>query len=360
MGDEFLAKMKGRSRTFAIHSNANPYAAAAAMGMMAARSQQAELYFRPSDTFVAVIEDLTPVAPNVDSAADQIAVDFIADWVAYLRTMGLPACGLKYKNGRTPEENTMRFLNAYNRRIPAMRPRAVRESRELSIPSEYRQDYEGLLALIKTGGDLKPFLSRDILKKRRSDKNDGLLNSWGIQHLHFRADGADGADQLLFCVITEFDVFVIQTLPHNAEHLWVNTQLIQIVHDNWPETITRAKHTGLKPEFFPSAKRHSLRGYNANFPVTVADGTVYLPLAGGMMASGDSAEDRCNCDKIFSELSGWQADISRNAVAIRTALNMPASQELVVRMAFDNRVCCFYEPTRGVRLGDFAALAENS
>jgi hypothetical protein len=340
VGDELLAKLKGLNRTFVIHCNTNPYAPAAAMGMMAAGSQESGRYFRPSDTFVPVVGELTPVALNVNPAADQIAVNFIADWKAYLRTVGLPACGLKYKNGHSPEKNTLRFLNA-NRRIPAIRPRAVRESRELSIPLEYRQDYEVLLALIKTGGDLKPFLSRDILKKRRSDKNDPLLNSLGIQHLHFRADGSD---QLLFCVIAESDVFVIQTMPHSAEHLWVNTQLVQILHDNWPEVIARAKHVGLKPEFFPSARRHSLRGYNANFSVTVADGTVYLPLAGGMMASGDSAEDRWDRDKLFSELRFWQAQISGNAVAIRSALNMPDSQELVVRMAFDNRVCCFYEP----------------
>jgi len=277
--------------------------------------------------------------------------------VTYLRTTGLPACSLKYKDIRSPEENTMRFLNAYNRRIPAAKPRTVHESRELSIPSEYRQDYEALVALIRVGGDLKAFLSREILKKKRPDKNDPLLNSWGIQHLHFRI-GWD--DQLLFCVITESDVFVIQTLPHTAEFLWVNTQLIQILHDNWPDLIARAKHSGLRPEVFPASKRQSLRSFNANFLVTVADGTVYLPPAGGIMASGDSQEDRTNCDKIFHELRYWQNAIAQNALAIRTALNMPASKKLIVRMAFDNRDCCFYEPTQAVRLGGFAALANIS
>ena len=357
MGDEFLAKVKGFNRTFVIHSNINPYSAAAAMGMMAARSQEAGPYFRPSESFVPMVDGLAPEEPNADSAADQIHSDFKSDWVTYLRTTGLPACSLKYKDIRSPEENTMRFLNAYNRRIPAAKPRTVHESRELSIPSEYRQDYEALVALIRVGGDLKAFLSREILKKKRPDKNDPLLNSWGIQHLHFRI-GWD--DQLLFCVITESDVFVIQTLPHTAEFLWVNTQLIQILHDNWPDLIARAKHSGLRPEVFPASKRQSLRSFNANFLVTVADGTVYLPPAGGIMASGDSQEDRTNCDKIFHELRYWQNAIAQNALAIRTALNMPASKKLIVRMAFDNRDCCFYEPTQAVRLGGFAALANIS
>jgi hypothetical protein len=357
MGDGFLAKAKGFSRTFVIHSNTNPYAAAAAMGMMAARSQEAGSYFQPSDDFVPMVDGLAPEEPNAESAADQIDSDFKDDWVTYLRTAGLPACGLKYKNSGSPEENTMRFLNAHNRRIPAAKPRTVHESRELSIPPEYRKDCEALVAVIRAGGDLKAYLSRDILKKKRPDRNDPLLNSWGIQHLHFRTGGTD---QLLFCVITESDVFVIQTLPHAAEHLWVNTQLIQILHDNWPDMIVRAKHTGLQPEAFPAPKRQSLRGYNANFPITVDDGTVYLPLAGGTMASGDSQEDRINCDKIFHELRYWQNAVAENVLAVRTALNMPASQKLIVRMAFDNRDCCFYEPTQAVRLGGFAALADIS
>ncbi len=355
MGDEFLAKTKGFSRTFVIHSNTNPYAAAAAMGMIAARSQEAGPYFRASDSFVPMVDGLAPEELNNDCAPNQIDTDFKGDWVRYLRTTGLPACGLKYENGRTPEENTMRFLNAYNRRIPSLKSRAVHESRELSIPPEYRADYEILVTLIKAGGDLKPYLSRDIPKKKRPDKHDSLLDCWGIQHLHFRAYDphfrTDGTEPLLFCVLTESDVFAIQSLRHNAEYLWVNTQLIQILHDNWPEIIARAKHSGLRPEVFPAAKRHSLRGYNANFAITVADGTVYLPLAGGTMASGDSEEDRVNCDKIFSELKHWRSVITQNTPAIRSALNMPASKKLVVRMAFNNRDCCFYEPTRATRLG---------
>jgi hypothetical protein len=209
------------------------------------------------------------------------------------------------------------------------------------------------VSLIEAGGDFKPYLSRDILKKKRPDKNDGLLNSWGIQHLHFRTDGTN---QLQFCMITEDNIFMIQALPHNAEYLWVNTRLIQILHDNWPELIAHAKHSGLSAEDIPAAKRHSLRGYNANFPITVADGTVYLPLAGGTMASGDSQEDRVNCDKIFHELKFWQDTVALNVLAIRSALNMPDSKKLIVSMAFDNRDCCFFEPTQAARLGGFATL----
>ena len=353
MSDGFLAKVKGFKGVFVVHSDTNPYAAAAAMGMMAAPSQEAGPFFRLSDSLVPMADALAAEQINSGSAPDQIDMDFKGDWVAYVRNTGLPACGLEYSDALTPEQNTIRFLNAYFRRIPPVKSRSVHESRELSIPQQYLPDYERLLALIKAGGDLKPYLSRDILKKKRSDRNDGLLNSWGIQHLHFHHDGTD---QLLFCVITEADVFVIQALPHNAEHLWVDTQLIQILHDNWPALIARGKHSGLRPEQISASKRASLRGYNANFPITIRDGTVYLPPAGGTMASGDLQEDWVNCDKIFSEFEYWQGVITQNALAIRTALNMSSSTKLIVRMAFNNRDCCFYEPTSADRLGGFCIL----
>jgi hypothetical protein len=304
---------------------------------------------------VPLIDGLEAEQVNAGQQPDQLAVEFKNDWMAYLRQTGLPACGLTYDDARTPEENTMRFLNAYNRRIPPLRPRVVHESRELLMPTEYQQDYEQLLAIIKNGGDLKPYLSRDILKKGRPDKNDPLLNSWGIQHLHFRPGGTD---KLLFCLIADTEVFMIQVLPHDAEHLWVNTQLIQVVHDNWPEQIAHCRQGLLSPEDIAADKRSSLRGSNTNFLITLADGTVYLPPGGGTSGSGDSPEDRTNCDKIFAELQDWQNLVSHNAIAIRRALSLPASRQLVTRMAFDNRICCFYEATLGIRLRGFKLPAE--
>lgn len=356
MGEDLLKKLKGFSRTFVVHSNANPYAAVAVAGMMAARSQEVGHYFRVSDTFVPMLESLPAEEHNSPPDARQIGLDFKRDWIGYLHKTGLPACDLKYKERLSPEENTIRFLNAYNRRIPSAKARKVHPSKELLIPAQFQQDYDALIALIQAGSDLRPYLSRHIVKKKRPDWNDRLLNSWGIQHLHFRPEGTS---HLLFGVITDADVYLIQVLPH-VEEQWVNTQLIQILHDNWPETIARANHSLMKPEAFSTSKRLWLRGYNANFAVTVADGTVYLPLAGGTTASGDSIEDHYNCRKIFDELKFWQKTIASNVLAIRSSLNLSDAKTLTVHMAFDNRVCCFYEPTCAARLGGFAELLINS
>ena len=155
-GEDLLKKLKGFSRTFVVHSDTNPYAAAAMAGMMAARSQEAGRYFCVSDTFVPVLEALVPKEHNNPRDAHQIELDFKRDWISYLRKTAFPACGVKYKEKLSPEENTIRFLNVYNRRIPPAKPRTAHLSKELLIPPQFQQDYEALLALIQAGDDLKP------------------------------------------------------------------------------------------------------------------------------------------------------------------------------------------------------------
>jgi len=357
MSNELLAKLKGYGRTFVVHSNTNRYAAVAAMGAMMGRSQEAGAYFHFSEELIPPSQ-APGASPSLPTTSGNLIIDFKADWVHYLREIGLGACDLKFDKSRSVEENTMRFLNAHNRRIPEPSPRTVHESRELSIPQEYEQDYSVLKGAIRSGGDLRPYLSRDIIKKRKPDKNDGLLNSWGIQHLHFRPEGTG---HLLFCKITASNLFAIQVLPHDENGLWVNEQLIQILHDNWPEEIASGRLQGIPAEAHASDKRIELRGYNANFITTTKDGTQYLAPGGGLMASGDCAEDRLNCDKVFGELRYWQEVTEKSEAEIRSSLNWLPTQPLHMKMMFENRKCCIHEATKGIRIAfDFSTGGSDS
>lgn len=335
-----LAKLKGNKRTFVVHSNTSPYAAAAAMGAMA-RSQALGPYFHLSAKPIPGVPDEAVTHTVCESASNDLRVDFVGDWAEYLRHKGMAACGLNYDPSRTLERNTMRYLNAHNRRIPITAPRALHESRELSVPQEYQPNYSALKALICSGGDLKPYLSRDVLKKKCPDKNDRLLNAWGVQHLHFLSEGTG---HILLCRITDTDVFVIQALPHDHD-VWVDTSLLQILHDNWPEEIAAGRLQGIPSETVAANERLELRSLNANFASTVKDGSVYLAPGGGLMASGDCLDDRTDCDKIFAELTYWQEVLKGNAANFRAGLNWPPSKELSIKMLFEDREFWLYEPT---------------
>jgi len=341
-----LDKLKGYTRTFVVHSNTSPYAAAAAMGAAMGRSQARGPYFHLAGERMSGVQSEAGTGGACESAPGNLRVDFIGDWAEFLRQKGMAICGLKYDESRALEENTMRYLNA-QRRIPITARRAVHESRELSVPQEYEADYLALKSLIRSGGNLKPYLSRHIVKKKRPDKNDALLNAWGIQHLHFRPEGTV---PILLCRITDTDVFVIQSLPHDHDVWVVDTSLLQILHDNWPEEIAAGKWHGVPGEALPSSERLSLRNQNANFATTMRDGTVYLAPGGGLMASGDCSEDRTDCDKIFAELRYWQEIVRSNAGRFRAALNWPVCKELSIKMIFVDRECSLYEPTTGSTL----------
>ncbi len=113
-----LAKLKGKTRTFVVHSNTSPYAAAAAMGAAMGRSQALGPYFHLSAKRISGVQAEPATGAIGELAPSNLRVDFIGDWVEFLRQKGMAVCGLKYDHSRTLEENTIRYLNAHNRRIP--------------------------------------------------------------------------------------------------------------------------------------------------------------------------------------------------------------------------------------------------
>ncbi len=267
----------------------------------------------------------------------------------------MPACGLKYGQHLSLEENTLKYFNA-KRRIAPSPQRTVRESRELRIPKEYLSDYCLLKRLISEGKTLKPYLSRDI-QNNRADENDGLLNHWGIQHLHFRPGGTR---DVLFVKITDKDVFVIQSLPHGQGHsdVWVNTQLLQILHDNWPE-VAAGKVVGVHAESLTTDAMVSLRDKNLNFAVATSDGIAYLSPGGGVTSSGHCFFDVCDTDKIFAHVDNWQKQVEANEPSFRAALDISPSEELSIKMKFEKGECWLWAPAKGVRFAVTSRQMDN-
>jgi hypothetical protein len=335
--------VKKRSRTFVVHST-HPYAAAAAAGMAMARNEVGGNYFDQMSV-------AQPRATTLATRDPQIKVDFLrTDWAEFLKR-DMAADSLKYRSSLTLEENTDRYLNA-KRRIPCQAARRMHESRELCIPSRYTDDYSALTKLIREGGNLKPYLSRDI-RKGRADNNDPLVNRWGIHHLHFRRRGAD---DVLFAKITDTDVFVIQAFPHDKNghtDVWVNTSLLQILHDNWPE-MADGRAEGIPGEYLLPSDRLNLQRQNRNFLTTMSDGSVYLSPGGGVLESGQCFDDLTARDRIFGWLAYWQKVVEDNGANFRAALNIPSPEELSIKLTFDNddwwRAPILYAPIKQTRL----------
>jgi hypothetical protein len=318
------------------------------MGAAMGKSQEAGSFFQFSEELIPVVQS-TIQRPLCSGG---LLVDFEADWKDYLRETGLPSYGLDYKNrsNNALEKNTMGFLNA-RRRVPPAQPRKVLESRELRIPDQYSQDYSDIKKLIEAGNDLTLFLSRDLAKHKRPDIFDFCLNTSGFQHLHFKTGGTK---HVLFCMITNSTVFVIQAYLHKSadQQQWVRMEPIEIMHKNWPEEIAYAIVRGLPSEEGEDSieKRVTLCKDRKNFFTRMKDGTLYSWPGGGINGANENAEDRTNCAKIFSELKSWQQIIENNEARFRDALKWPQASLLWIKAMFDCRKLCIYEATTGVRI----------
>ncbi len=276
-----------------------------------------------------------------------LRVDFEGDWTEFLGT-DMAAYGSAYDPSENLRENTVTYLNAKRRIVPRCK-RAVQESKELQIPPQHSTDYGGLKKLISEGGDLTPYLSHDIQKKR-ADKNDGVLNSWGFHYLHF---SPKGDIDVLFVRITETDVFVLKTLPHGRGYpeTWVDTELLRIMHENWPDAAV-GMVVGIRGESPMPTERTNLRSKNVNFATTMPDGTVYLAPGGGITGSGRCSLDVSASDYLLSQLPHWQRVVEENETDLRSALNVPSPKELCIRMRFDNGEWRLYQAdaNREIRL----------
>ena len=275
-----------------------------------------------------------------------IGMNLRDDWQEFIEAEA-PKFGLRYSKTSTLEQHTIAFLNAQRRSVPR-RPRVMHESREFQSQGigQHATDYLALKKLIGEGGDLTPYLSRDV-QRGRAGENDKTLNTWGLHHLHFRPSGTR---DVLFVRITDSAVFVVKFLPHGSQHrdTWVDPSLLRILHENWPEVGSRELR-GITPEVLTSDQRIAIRKNNVNFAVAMQDGT-HVGVDVGITATGSCLQDVHECHRILAELDRRQQIVEENEAAIRSALNVPLPGEVWIRMKFEENGCWFYEAVRNVRI----------
>jgi hypothetical protein len=270
-----------------------------------------------------------------------ITLDFKNDWKEFL-SKEMTELRFKYDVLISLEENTIRYLNA-KRRIVSNKPRSIHESKELCIHAKHSEAYDNLKRLISEGRDLRPYLSRET---RKANRNDLLLNVCGVHHLHFLPAGTK---DILFVRFTDTDAYIIQAFPHGRDHsdVWVNTQLIEVLHNNWPEIIASYKLANIRGEYLATEERLTIRKNHGNAIINVSDSTCYF--LGGIMASGTCIYDRINCDKIIAGLTEYEDWVKTNEDNFRVALKISEAEPLSIKLIIEDQEYWLYEPVRKAR-----------
>ena len=185
-----------------------------------------------------------------------------------------------------------KYFNALNKKVTPV-PRRVIISKEL-YKSPYYNKYSKVIIhlkdLIEKGEDISAYLSKRI---DDIEYNDGLLNDWGIHHLHLSTKRSNNNNfnkrtgELLFVRFENDKAYFINIYKHNN---WAKKEVIKIVHRNWEEDFRSFRLEGVQSlsQQIEDKEHQKLRNKNINTLIQVEEGVVYMGFGFGMATSGHS------------------------------------------------------------------------
>jgi hypothetical protein len=218
--------------------------------------------------------------------------NFAADAAACLRShlvnvQGWPAAEVASLDDR---DVRVHYFDAQRRRI-VPQPRVIKIADDFLCPPAHESGWQMLRDKARGGQDINSHLS----KRHSSLFNlDGLLAEWGVHHFHLGTapdlrdlDYMGRTRLLLYALVSDGAFCAINVYGHQS---FEDSSVLESIHRNWPVMIRRYRVHGVTGGTWSQAQRRALRSKNANVFVTMIDGTVYMPISGGVMASGISAE----------------------------------------------------------------------
>lgn len=149
--------------------------------------------------------------------------------------------------GMRVDDLAIRYFNWILRLIPPQ-PRRIYVAPSVyasPVLSDLGSEFAGIVGKIEKGEDVNGYLSEGaktiaFSKASRSDSfdKDGLLNHWGIHHLHFHTitDKVGrkkvGRGRLIFIVIRPEDAYIVAIGDHGS---FADRDLVATVRREWPE-----------------------------------------------------------------------------------------------------------------------------
>ena len=199
------------------------------------------------------------------------------------------------------------------RRVISHQPRRIHKSNRFSCPERHLGALAKIEELIVTGGDLTPYLSDDIMELKNVD---AMLNVFGVHHLHLgdsiitkgkKRGFTKRTPPLLYCYFTGTNAYFIDVMDHES---FGSQTVIQIVHENWTDLLSQYRMPGIV--LYPQLSDEqtfalSRAGYST--PISMGDGTVYMPPGGGVMWSRDNADDIMKTNRLLNRLHEIQTSI---------------------------------------------------
>ncbi|MGI2107309.1 hypothetical protein ACRN9A_19455 [Shewanella frigidimarina] len=226
----------------------------------------------------------------------------------------------------------LHFLTVTERRIPIKKWNI-----HISPQLKNRTEIVNIESMLSKGEDVNPFLSKQVKGKHQNKKTDLLRFEWGIYHIHLEEGGK--GDEMLFVYFDGNEAYLLDILLHEkdgAEHItWTNTDLIQILHDNWPHVIEGHIYgTDSKETLTPEQHRNARKNGCVTF-VTVKDATEYMPMGGGFTSSKHPAMAVIGADRLVDKVNVLEQWTINNEQQIKSALKLN-DNNIEVRLVLDS------------------------
>jgi len=213
-------------------------------------------------------------------------------------------------------------------RVPGVRPWIVCRStflRNQNFGANISAGLEKLASAAEAGEDLRPWLHDAIF----DDKQDALMNDWGVQHYHLGLQiltNKNGRRKIsrtgdvLFAKHKEDvgSLYLIGIFNHGS---FSEKQLLEIVNAQWPELLGHAKIENLidishSPS---SAEIHHLRKNQVNAAVEI-NGEFFMGPGGGYTTSGHSTKAVMRALGVKRLLRSLQEEVNSKQLSVRFAV----------------------------------------
>lgn len=229
-------------------------------------------------------------------------------------------------------------------RVPGVRKWIVCKSdflRNQSLDANISAGLEKLVSAAEAGEDLRPWLHDAIF----IDKQDALMNDWGIQHYHLglsfqirpnERKRISRTGKLLYAIHKEQceHLYLIGVFDHSN---FSEKTLLEIVGAEWPELLGHAKvehmtdisHSPTSPEI------HHFRNHQINSPVEIG-GDFFMGPGGGYTTSGHSTRAVMKALGVRKMLSTLQEEVNSKQLSVHFAVQ---GRSVVLIDEANNRHC---------------------
>jgi hypothetical protein len=156
---------------------------------------------------------------------------------------------------------------------------------------------------------------------------DGLLAEWGVHHFHLGIEPSpkDPAyvtrtSRLVYALVDDTTFRAINVYSHDD---FERVSVIESLHRNWPEMIDRYRARSVTGALLDEPQRKAIRKKSGNVLVTTSDGTVYMPIGGGVLASGLKMESVIEADHWCMEIQALQDAVEEKIEELTSILSSP-------------------------------------